>query len=200
MIIVAHPDDETYGMGATLIKLAEQNEVFVLTLCKGNGQRVKVFDKITKELNIESHVGWYPDTQLDVMVQTKLIDYVQNIYDDFKPDIVFTHTKDVHRDHTIVSEIVDVVTRPRVYNSIQKLYHFSIPGNSEWSHNWFKPNTFVNITDYTKRKASCLTEYNLYQNPDPLSNNKIHSKDDYWGSIAGFEKAEAFELMFSREL
>jgi len=132
--------------------------------------------------------------------QNRITNHLQDIFDDFKPEIFYTHSKDLHGEHTIVSECMDVVCRPRQHSSIQKLYHFAIPGNIDWSRNDFHHNTFVDISDHIPSwgKKHNIGKYKPYPDLDPLSYQKIESRDEYYGSIIGVRRAETFQLIFDR--
>jgi len=210
MVVVAHLDDEIFGMGGTLVKLALENRVKVVCVCKGNDwdleddvfKRKVIFSDLCRELKITSHVLEYSDTKLDTIPQTDIINSIDEIYTKFRPEIVYTHSKDLHKDHYIVSECMDVVCRPRQHASIEKLYHFAIPGNVDWSRNDFIQNTFVDISEsnYAWRKKEYILKYRRYPDLDPLSYQKMESRDEYYGAIIGVRKAECFQLIFDRSL
>jgi len=211
MIIVSHIDDEIFSMGGTIHKLSKNNEIEILFVCEGSPKLMSIKNfikrkKVTKKYkkhNIEFLNLEYEDTTLDIFSLSEIIKRIQYVYDEFSPDIVFTHSEDIHPDHCIVSKVVSIITRPK-NNSIKKLYHFSIPGNNEWNGYSFKPNTYVELgEDDIKFKHKFINYYNNilgYKNPHPLSSEKIKAKDEYTGSIINTEYAEAFELKFDRSL
>jgi len=211
MIIVSHIDDEIFSMGGTIHKLSKNNEMLILSICEGSLKFMSVDDFTSRKKVIENYKKYnikflnldYKDTILDSISLSEIIDKIQYTYGEFNPDIVFTHSEDIHPDHCIVSKAVSVITRPKNSN-IKKLYHFSIPGNDEWNGYNFKPNVYIRLDeDDIKFKHKFINLYNnilKYKDPHPLSSEKIKVKDEYVGSIIDTEYAEAFELKFDRSL
>jgi len=207
LIVCAHIDDETFAMGGTIHKLSKHNEIKIITFCKGRIlSKMKSRQNIIREyenLNIEISVLNNYDLDLEKYKLNENILQIEHIFKRFDPNIIFTHSKDNHPDHNIVSEVINVICRLK-NNNIKKLYHFSVPGNAEWSRSDFKPNTFIEIDEEdSKFKKSLVKKYNEllnYEYPNPLSYKKIKSKEEYVGSIGGFPKAEAFQLISSREI
>lgn len=195
LIVVAHPDDEVFGMGGTIRPLSQKHEVRVVTFCKGTPERLEKQGKILNSLGIASINLGYEDTFLDQIPQTELNIKLSHIVESYGADIVYTHCQDIHTDHTIVSRCMNVVCRPQ--SKVSTLYHFPIPGNVDWNSS-FKANVFVNIVEMWSTKETFIKLYNLYKFPHPLSIEMIKARDISCGAVAGMETAESFELIFSR--
>lgn len=120
LILVAHPDDETIGIGGTIRKLADSGcEITVVFFTNGEEgftdpilkERIAEIRKgevkeVQKVLGFKNYefLG-YPDMGLENDKKTfkKTIELIRN----YKPNIIFTHsTIDKHRDHRILHEIV----------------------------------------------------------------------------------------------
>lgn len=204
LIVCAHIDDETFGMGGSIYDLSKNNNVKILSVCKGLVvSRMKEREKAIKEyenLGIQVQILNNLDLTLENLNIRDIINQIEKIVKDFKTDIIFTHSKDSNPDHNIVSDAVDVICRLK--NNIEKLYHFSIPGNAEWSRSNFQPNIYKWISDEASIfKYKMVKKYNSlldYKTPNPLSFEKIQAKDNYIGSIANCDKAESFQLVLSK--
>lgn len=195
LIVVAHPDDEVYGMGGTLRLLSNIHEVRLVTVCKGDEDRLQHQATILNSIGIASINLGYEDTFLDQIPQTELNLKLSHIIESFEPDMVYTHCQDLHVDHTIVSKCMDVVCRPQ--SEVRTLYHFAIPGNVDWRGD-FNPNTYINTAEMWETKEIFINLYDLYKQPHPLSLEMIQARDISCGAVSGIPMAESFELVFSR--
>jgi LmbE family N-acetylglucosaminyl deacetylase len=211
LIIVAHPDDAEFGMGGTISKLSNNNNITLCVLCRGNRpggkSDIEIIRKQTLHKNIKSlgisklihHV--YDDVSLDRHSHLAITSYITSVINQIQPDTVFTnYSNDVHIDHELTSKAVRVACRPRPNCSVTTLYEFSIPGSGEWNFKGIDYNTFFNIEKYTKIKYECVDGYKteLQQPPDPLSSEYIRYRDLYYGSVSGYKQAEPFICIFNR--
>lgn len=211
LIIVAHPDDAEFGMGGTISKLSNSNNITLCVLCRGNRpggkSDIEIIRKQTLHKNIKSlgisklihHV--YDDVSLDRHSHLSITSYITSIVNQIQPDTVFTnYSNDVHIDHELTSKAVRVACRPRPNCPVTELYEFSIPGSGEWNFKGINYNTFFNIENYTKIKYECVDRYTteLQQPPDPLSSEYIRYRDLYYGSVSGYKQAEPFICIFNR--
>ena len=207
LVTCAHIDDETLGMGGTLHRLSKDNEVKVLILCNGTIMgnptlRAEILNRYV-ELGISVTVLNNYDQELEKYTLAENIKQILHIVSEYSPDVVFTHSRDSHPDHNIVSEMMDVICRFK-NNDIEKLYHFAIPGNIEWSRSEFKPNTFYALSeDNIKFKEKTIEKYNEllgHGSTNPLYYKNVISRDKYAGSLCDSKYAEQFQLILSREL
>ena len=199
LIVCAHLDDEIFGMGGSIAKLAKNNTIHIYTYCHGlDGQDderiIKYYeniDEIKNTLNgdIEGVVEGYNDLSLERYSTTELSKCLENEIKSigWKPDIIFTHKPDTHFEHVFISEVVDVYARHKNIN----ILHFGIPGNNE-----VKLEFFIDITGFEKIKKNFIKRYDVkkYQNNHPLSPKKIKVRDNYYGGLIGVESAEIFEV------
>ena len=200
LVICAHLDDETYGMGGTLLKLANpelNNKIRVLTFCHGMGkqdeQRITEYYKNLDDIGIEGTVLNYEDVTLETTTTLELTrvmdEYTEMVLSDI--DIVFTHKKeDTHFDHLYISELVDIWARDKKVS----IFHFGIGANNEWFDKPLNPICLINISGFEKDKKKLIRRYKKYPKNHPLSYKKIKARDEYLGSIIGVESAEAFEI------
>ncbi|WP_246226789.1 PIG-L deacetylase family protein [Rathayibacter agropyri] len=66
--------------------------------------------------------------------------------------------------------------------------------------NAFRPNTFVDVSEYMSAKLAALSLYEeeLGPFPHPRSHEAVEGLAVVRGAQAGFSRAEAFEMVFSR--
>ena len=139
----SHPDDETLAAGATINKLTALGcRVSIAIPNTGIYSRINVSEAKKKELlddlredtfNALSNIGIkkkdiifgnFPDNAIDKLCLLDLVHWLEEIIDELKPDIIFTH----HRfctniDHQYCHEAAIVACRPDVSK------HIDIKGN-----------------------------------------------------------------------
>jgi LmbE family N-acetylglucosaminyl deacetylase len=211
VFIFAHLDDESFGPAGTISKLCENNEVTIVSLCKGNrpgnehveSKRLESFYKVCDYFGAQPLVFGNSDCTLEL--KTCLLD-VESVINNLKPDAVFTNNiSDIHRDHRIVSECVMVACRPKPESSVKELYMCEIPASTEWSMGQiepiFTPNYFVDVSDYMFEKRQVLSFYDteIYSYPDARSEKGMTVLSEHRGKQIGFNNAEAFKLVYSRQ-
>lgn len=213
LVIAAHPDDEVLGCGAAIIKHAKKGDkVYVCILTDGAKTRYpkKMANQLKKEaLNCSKTLGAsrvifksLPNQLLDTVAITKVIKTIEQIIEETKPEIVYTHAKnDLNRDHKVVYEATLVATRPIPGNNVKKVLSYFVPSSSEYNdsetENQFIPNVFLNIKNEIEDKIKAAsyygTEMRLYPHPRSKEAMRVYGK--YWGIRAGIEYAEPFRLI-----
>jgi len=219
LIVAAHPDDEVLGCGGTIARLSQEgHNVFVAILGEGVTSRFAKRDladpkliqalqdcsrKTGKILGVKDFVFHeLPDNQFDTVPLLDIIKMVEKLLADLQPQVVYTHhAGDLNIDHAIVYRAVLTATRPVAVARIKTLYTFEIASSSEWAFQSFnpvfRPNTFVDIskTLETKIEAMKIYESETRSFPHPRSSKALISNAQRWGSVAGIEAAEPFELI-----
>ena len=210
LFILAHPDDEAFGPAGTIMRLAKTNDVTVVSLCNGArpgnesvaADREAAFVKSCTNMGVKWKIYERPDCSLTYDATLKS---VEKLIADYKPDAVYTHNiSDIHRDHRLVAECCVVACRPKPESTVKELYMCEMPASTDWSFGQiepvFKPNVYVDITDYIKAKEQILALYGteIYDYPDARSVESMRTTAMFRGKQAGFEYAEAFSLVFKR--
>jgi LmbE family N-acetylglucosaminyl deacetylase len=222
LVIVAHPDDELLGLGASMHKLInEQNcEVRAVILGEGITSRSEKRDpeKWKKELsvhrkNIETarkaigykSVGIYDfsDNRFDTVALLDIIKVIENEKTTFKPDIIFTHHGgDVNIDHQRTFEAVITATRPMEYEKVNTIITFETPSGTEWiassDPRKFIPNLFMEVSpENLKAKIKGMEFYEFEKRlyPHPRSPKALKILAQYRGITIGKRYAEAFSIV-----
>ena len=224
LVVVAHPDDELLGLGATMHKLiSEQNcEVRVIILGEGITSRSdernpekwkeelklhrKNIEDARKEIGYES-VGIYdfPDNRFDTLALLDIIKVIEKEKEIFKPEIIFTHHGgDLNIDHQRTFEAVITATRPTKDENVKAIITFETPSGTEWiassDPRKFNPNLFIEIFKENldaKIKAMESYEFEKRTYPHPRSPESLTILAKHRGVIVGKKYAETFCIIRS---
>ena len=206
LVVCAHLDDETFGLGGTLFKLSRNNDIQMITLCCGRKETDSVprehhFNNIITKLGIISEVYGYPDLSLDLVNFQDIVSVIQSKVDKFKPDVVYSSCEDdLHRDHQVVAEATKLACRPLNDCSVKELYQFIVPGTSYWNFNHTNYNVAYDITSYFDQKKLWCSGY-LTEIKDGISPNSIDGIETFnkhVGNMFGFKYAELCKLVYKR--
>ncbi len=209
LVICAHPDDETLGLGGMIALHAKKGgNVFVLIFAtgqfarddseKGIEIRRKQGEKACSILGVkEVQFLGYDDQKLDTMPVITLIDGIEKAIKKWKPKIVFTHYwEDANQDHRKVFEATLIACRPTPSSTIDQIICYETPSSTEWGsvNHRYSPNMFVDISSVINKKIEALQKYKDEMNkyPHPRSKESITNRAKYWGSSVGIDYAEAF--------
>jgi LmbE family N-acetylglucosaminyl deacetylase len=145
-----------------------------------------------------------PDNRFDTVPLLEVVKTVEQLISHVQPEIIYTHHGgDLNIDHAIVHRAVLTATRPLRGCPVRELYAFEVPSSTEWSFQqfepFFHPNVFVDIQETLNLKIEALQMYEteIQPFPHPRSPETIRAIAQRWGSTAGVEYAEAFELIRS---
>lgn len=215
LLVVAHPDDEVLGCGATLARLTKEGyETYTLILGEGITSRDKSRNtkkrnkeilalkeqakKANKILGVkEVFFSDFPDNRFDTVPLLDIIKVIEEIKNKVKPDIIFTHCeKDLNIDHQITYKALLTATRPVREETVKEIYSFEIPSSTEWSYPLiFSPNVFFDVTGTIDLKLEALKAYKseIRNFPHPRSEEFIRLNSKLWGVKAGLPNAEIFQ-------
>ena len=220
LIIVAHPDDEALGAGATIHKLIKNgHKVAVVTMANHAAARANISatlaDDQKKAFEImgvtKSYAADFPNIKMNTVPHLDLVQFIEKCIEDFKADAIITHhPSDTNNDHVVTSYAVQAACRlfqrkPNV-PELKELLYMEVPSSTEWSFdssaNRFMPNYFVEIgKDGVELKLKAIEAYKgvMRPYPHPRSNEAIKGLAAHRGVQAGCNYAEAFELVFLRK-
>jgi len=210
LIIAPHPDDEVLGCGGTIGRFSSEGNVVTLCIVTKpyspdwpidyiEKKEVEI-EKSNKKLGVSQTIFLgFPTVKLDTVPQKELNDSLLKVIVDIKPDIVFVpHNGDLNKDHRIVHEAALVATRP-ISSPIKKILAYETLSETEWGHSiaQFKPDIYVDISDYInlKKDAMQMYESELKIAPHPRSIELISALAKKRGSEVGVDYAEAFMLI-----
>lgn len=222
LIVVAHPDDEILGLGATLHKLINQYNVTTRVIILGEGITSRSDNRDTKlwKKELELHrsnifkaqkaigyhsVGIYdfPDNRFDSVALLDLIKVVEKEKAEFGPDVIFTHHGgDVNVDHQKTFEAVVTCCRPMEHEMVKTIITFETMSGTEWRASTdprnFIPNFFISVDEEdlnSKITAMESYEFERRKYPHPRSPEALKIVAQRWGVANGINYAEAFCLV-----
>ena len=215
LCIVAHPDDEVLGIGGTLIKhVSFGDSVNIIILSEGeasksikterNSGRISNAESCSKVIGSNLYkVFDFPDQKLDTVSHLEIVKKLEKSVEKLKPDIIYTHhPADINTDHQITAHTTLVAARPISYHKIMpEIRCFETPSSTEQAPNItpfiFKPNFYVCIDDFWKKKLLALDTYSkeLKDPPHPRSIKAIEALAIKRGTEVGVKKAEAFCIL-----
>ena len=216
LIVAPHPDDELLGCGGTLLKrVAEGNTVgwvlmSAISVDKGWSdqqvdKREDEIERVREGLGIsEQHLFKlnFPCAELDQISLSTLITGLSNIFRHFQPEELFLpHPGDIHSDHRITFEAASSCTKWFRYPSIKRVMTYETLSETDFGLDQvvggFRPNYFVDITDYVQKKLDLLSIYQseILDHPFPRSIDAIASLSLLRGAQRGVSAAEAFHML-----
>jgi len=222
MIVVAHPDDELLGLGATMNKLILENKVVTHVVILGEGitsrSEISGHDKWEKELEIhrkniyaaQACIGYHSvsihqlaDNRFDSVNLLDIIKIVEKEKEQFRPDVIYTHHGgDLNIDHQRTFEAVVTCTRPMENEKVKTIITFETPSGTEWRASTdprhFIPNLFFEVSEENinaKVRGMENYEFEKRKYPHPRSPEALKIQAQRWGISIGRPFAEAFVLV-----
>jgi len=219
LIVVAHPDDELLGLGATMNKLIKEFNVITHLVILGEGitsrSNNRDVDEWGKELEIHKKnillakdtIGYhsvsiydFPDNRFDTVSLLDIVKVVESEKTKFNPDFIFTHHGgDLNIDHQITFQSVITSTRPMNTENVKSIITFETPSGTEWRPSTdpyhFIPNLFVEVSEENLlAKISGMENYEFEKRvfPHPRSPEALRIQAQRWGVSVGCHLAEAF--------
>lgn len=141
----------------------------------------------------------FPDNEMDIISNLQITKRIEKAIKNYKPDTIFTHTQyDVNVDHRALYEATITATRPSSNSSVKEIISFEVPSSTEWYFpSKFSPNIFIDISKELPFKLKALKEYKteIKKFPHPRSVKALEIISKRWGTVSGFQAAEAFSLV-----
>ena len=105
LVVIAHPDDETFGCGGTLaIHASEGHEVGVICLTCSPVERKIELDNAARILGVDEPIIFMEES---LTLGSETIRKVSDIIVERRPEVVLTHVPfDYHREHRLTHELV----------------------------------------------------------------------------------------------
>ena len=143
----------------------------------------------------------FPDNEMDMISNLEITKKIETIIDEFGPDTVYTHSQhDINVDHRQICDATITATRPKKNSNVKEVISFEVPSSTEWYFpQKFSPNIFVDISKELKFKLKAMQVYKneLREFPHPRSIEALEIIAKRWGTVCGFNAAEAFCLVRS---
>ena len=208
LVIVAHPDDEVLGCGATIAQHTENGDkVQVVFTADGfssreveDGERNLPATEVADILGCENPIFLdFPDNKLDAVPLLSIVKEIEKNINDFQPSIVYTHYfGDLNIDHQITHKSVITACRPQPDFCVKEIYSFETLSATHWQSssmtNTFNPNYFVDVSGFMKQKIKALQCYDneMRDYPHARSYKAVESLAKFRRGVIGAQDAEAF--------
>lgn len=221
LIVVAHPDDEVLGVGATIKKLTDaSHQVDVCIMC--TEAKARAFRPDDKELNDDldasskmlgiraKYEGTFPNIEMNNSTHLSLVQFIEKAIVASDCDVIITHhPADTNNDHMHTSmacqAAIRLFQRRTEVKPLQEFWFMEVLSSTEWSVNTsmnrFQPNVFMEVGEENiNTKLAALATYRgvMRPYPHPRSAEAIKGLAAYRGAQSGCNYAEAFECALRR--
>jgi LmbE family N-acetylglucosaminyl deacetylase len=221
LVVVAHPDDEVLGAGATMYKLAQEGHTVNVCIMSGEvnarnhrPETEELHEDVNNSLSLlgvkRVIKGEFPNIEFNTVPHLKLVQFIEKAIEETNSEVVFTHhPADLNNDHLHTSLACQAAVRlfqrrPEV-NPLKEFLFMEVPSATEWALNksmsQFNPNTFIEVgEEAVDKKIEALSMYRgvMRPYPHPRSNEALKGLAAYRGGQAGMVYAESFESVFRR--
>ncbi|MFZ5970313.1 MAG: PIG-L deacetylase family protein [Bacteroidota bacterium] len=222
LVVVAHPDDELLGCGATLHRLKKELDCAIRVVILGEGLTSRSATRDTKKwehdlaihrANIEAarkSIGYdstgiynFPDNRFDSVALLDLVKVVEEEKRQFQPDVIFTHHGgDMNVDHQRTFEAVMTASRPFGSETVKVILTFETPSSTEWRPSvdprHFVPNVVIEVREpdlEAKINGMEAYEFERRKYPHPRAPEALRIRAQYWGITVGCAFAEPFHMV-----
>lgn len=222
LVVVAHPDDEVLGFGATGAKLAAQGEeVQTLLMCGAADVRARrpSDEQLLADCKAAHEaLGFrpplledFPNIRFNTVPHVELVQAIERVVADVRPHRIFTHHPgDLNDDHGQVARAcmaaARLAQRREGMAPLGGLYLMEVPSSTDWAFKGvaapFAPNCYVEVEQTIDRKIEALGCYRdvMRPYPHPRSAEALRALATVRGAESGLRFAEAFEAIYLTSL
>ena len=221
LLVVAHPDDEVLGAGASMWKWCKNGDTVDVAIMSTEA-KARAFRPSDAELDGDKdaamtflgvkkiYEGSFPNIEMNTVPHLKLVQFIEEAIRESQPDIVITHhpadTNNVHMQTSLAcQEAVRLFQRRPEVKRINEFWYMEVPSCTEWKINnglnTFNPNCFVEVgKDGVEAKIKALSMYRgvIRPYPHPRSAEYIMGLAAMRGGQWGCNYAESFEVVIRR--
>ncbi len=214
VVVAPHPDDETIGIGGTLLKHKAQGDHLYWVLAtsmnehpKFSAERVALrgreIAEVARRYGFESVVTLgFQTCMLDTLPLNDIIGRISEIFTKLQPDTIYLpYRGDIHSDHAVVFDAISACTKWFRYPMIKRILCYETPSETDFTINpdshGFRPNVFIDISPYLETKIEIMKLYRgeMGEFPFPRSEQALRAWAAVRGAAAGFVAAEACMLL-----
>lgn len=215
LAIAVHPDDETLGCGATLLKHAAAGDdihwVIITSAEGGVYSEEQVVAQREQVATVQEAYGFrslqwlkFPAAQLETKPLSSLVGAIRDAVAKVRPEVVFVPNRsDVHSDHRVVFEACMAVLKSFYMAplGVRRVLACEVPSETDaipaLAERAFAPQVFVDVSDTLQRKLEIMSLFHEQVQPGflPRGLSAIEALARHRGASIGVRYAEAFMLM-----
>ncbi len=214
LVIAVHPDDETLGCGGTLLRHLEAGDqthwLIITKMSKEGGfsetqitDREQQISQVAKYYKFDSVTKFGLDAgYVEALPVAELVRKIGSVVDKIRPTVVYLpYLFDAHSDHRFVFQSAFAATKSFRHPYIRRILMMETQSETDYAvtsnAHIFSPNYFVNISNQLRKKIAIAEIYSeeFGEHPFPRSARNIEALATVRGAMAGFEFAEAFQLL-----
>lgn len=217
LVIAPHPDDEILGCGGTLLRRKAEGGTLGWLIVTGMDEQSgwsaeRIRQREEEIARVASLTGFdkvfnlgFPAARLETLPLRELVAAFSSIFESFEPEeLLVPHRGDVHSDHRVTFDTVAACAKWFRYPSVRRVLGYETVSETDFGlspETVFHPNVFIDIGKYLERKLEILSVYKteLGEFPFPRSIRAVRSVAEWRGASAGYQAAEAFELLRERQ-
>jgi LmbE family N-acetylglucosaminyl deacetylase len=217
LAVVAHPDDEILGCGATLARLrAEGHHVYTVVLCANADARAnrpadlnRFAAEAAEMIGVEESANHsFGNIRFNTVPHIEMVKVIEEAIVRFRPDWIFTmHPSDLNIDHRVCHEAaMAAIMLPQRGTSdlpaqmIRKVFLCEVLSSTDWALpavSQFQPNAWFDVEATFEKKLLALAHFEGAMKPFPHSRSLENVKHlaHVRGAQIGVPLAEAFMVV-----
>ena len=147
LIVVAHPDDEALGAGATIHKLTKNGDrVAVCIMVSKAAARANLSETLEIDeqkaltlLGVEKvYRADFPNIRMNTVPHLELVQFIESCIEDWQADAIITHhPSDTNNDHVMTSFATQAASRlfqrKEGVPPLKQLMYMEVLSSTEWS-------------------------------------------------------------------
>jgi LmbE family N-acetylglucosaminyl deacetylase len=219
LAVIAHPDDELLGCGATFKKLSDSGHQVYTCILSANAdarhgrpdlERLhRMAEESARVVGISESLRYeFKNIQFNTVPHLEMVRAIEKAMLRWRPEWIFTHHPgDLNVDHRICWEAtMSAVMLPQRLSTnlpptlVKRVYLFEIASSTDWApppFPAFQPNAFFDVTETFEEKMRALRIFEgaLKPHPHARSEENVRALGRVRGGVVGVAYAEAFCLV-----